>query len=999
MFCLFVFFFSFTTTMAESGEVSAVKVFNFISGTGGVAELSHLLKHPSPLAKKSTEYEVILWFEIQKKLDPDNGLVLIKNQHRKAIGMRIDLKKQMCLKYATTESCKSAKRCKFWHICKEFIEGTCKGNCGRSHDFHDEDNREKTVELGFEKKPSGSLKSIVAGSFMQVCLMYLKHECFSANCPYLHICSSAVRLTSCENCALSHNFADPHNKSILEQYGFRPPRKMEVEVVRCNTLITKQQKPFEASKNMNKQAAPAANLLELMHKRQTHSKEFKREPVRLSGFLQEVDKIKVRAADPPASNQDTALLKVDPLPEKVFNYICGKGGVASLSDLLQLPSPLARKFSAPGQEYDAKIWLQVQVQAEQGQRIILLENQDGEIVGARVNSKKKMCLFYTSVSKGTCKSHDNCNFWHICKGYLEDKCQGHCGLSHDFHDKGNMKKIEKMGVDKHPKGTVRKIVANSLPQVCVMYLKNECQSSYCPYLHICPLAVQGNPCNCSLSHELKDGHNMGILTQYDLAPEKTKPNIIQCNILVPKQQKRFEELQTDSASSQAKPNMIQAQQHENILGSQSQGSSKSSEKKKKRKPRQRKKKANQQGSTTGESQGSNNADDMEEESSDSVSDNEDVQDKPDLYSSPKFAVDPFKHSPASWQEEHNATTLKKPPMSHQAQFNNRLMEYEQVSSMAKNETAEGNLISLSDDEPIDDWQGVDAAMDDLWTAEPALSQVDRLFFDDSFSFGVAGSLSQDSTLSNSSDQINSESQSAVNAVFQFICNEHNGEVPYAVISQHQDLFPPDTIDIAAWFRENNNRFLTIENKSGEIEAIRAYSPKARICFRYLSTKQGCKDPKCFRYHVCKHYLANGVCRLGKKCRFSHSHNLSSSHNKSITKKQRLNSFSEEQLRVLISASVPEVCLDYNKRPGGSGCRRGLKCNSIHICKYFVVGSCKKGDDCPLGHQDSLKTPHATLVLEKYNLTKVPLRAVFSALLIRMPPAGKMVEQPKTGECE
>ncbi|XP_078359754.1 uncharacterized protein LOC144644197 [Oculina patagonica] len=1014
--------------MAESSEVSAVKVFNYICGKGGVAELSNLLTPPSPLAKKSTVYEVILWFETQKALE--NGLVLIKNHRGEAIGLRIDLKKQMCLKYATTESCKSAKRCKFWHICKKFLEGTCKGNCGRSHDFHDEDNRDKTIELGFEKKPSGSLKGIVTGSFMQVCLMYLKNECFSDNCPYLHICPNAVRVTPCENCTLSHNFADPHNKNILVQYGFRPPRKFEVEVVRCNTLVPKQQKPFEASlKSLNKQAISGGNLPKFLPKSQTHSKELKREPVRLSGLLQEAAKTKVSTAALPTSHQprpqcafpfrmggearsegksalgtrltshqETAVPKTDSLPEKVFNFICGKGGLASLSELLRHPSPLAKKFSGPEQEYDAKIWLQVQAQAEQGRKIILLETRDGEIVGARVSFKQKLCLYYTSVSKGTCKSHNNCNFWHICKGYLEGGCQGNCGLSHNFHDEGNIKKVKKLGLEKHPTGTVRYVVASSLPQVCLMYLTNNvCQSNYCPYLHICLSTDKQD----QLSHD----HNMGILKQYDLTPEKTKPNIMWCNILIPGQQRSFEAGQTNLASTASPVPLMSlptAQQHKNILGSQKQGSSKSSEKKKKRKPRQRKRKPNQQGEATGESQGSN-ANDIEEESSDSVSDNEDVQDKPDLYSSSKFAVDPSKHSTNPWQEDcmerENSGTSKKPSRSHRApqQSNDGLMEYEQVSGMIKNEAAEGNLINLSDDDPVDDWQGAGASVDDYWN-EP-LSQVDGLFFNDPFSPSVAGSLSQDSTLSNSFDQISLEDhpeKSAVNVVFQYICNEHNGQVPYAVISQQQDLFPPDVIDIAAWFKENNNRFITIENKTGEIEAVRAYSPKARICFRYLMAKQGCKDPKCFRYHVCKHYLANGVCPFGKKCRFSHSHNLKSPHNKYITKKLRLDSLSEEQLRVLISASVPEVCLDYNMHSGG--CERGFRCNGIHICKYFVMGKCKKGDGCLLGHQSSLEMPHTKLVLEKYNLTKVPLRAVFSALLIRqMPSAVKMVEQPKTGK--
>lgn len=44
------------------------------------------------------------------------------------------------------------------------------------------------------------------------------------------------------------------------------------------------------------------------------------------------------------------------------------------------------------------------------------------------------------------------------------------------------------------------------------------------------------------------------------------------------------------------------------------------------------------------------------------------------------------------------------------------------------------------------------------------------------------------------------------------------------------------IDIDVWFRENYNRFIIIENCIGEIEVIRVYSIKVRICFRYLMIK-------------------------------------------------------------------------------------------------------------------------------------------------------------------
>lgn len=1019
--------------MAES-DVSAVKVYNYIcEGNGGFAEFSQLLKHPSPLSKKLDEDSVRYWFKIQKlsgSFDSDHALVMTTNQHGRSFGIRIDLKKQMCLRYTTTGACQSRKRCKFWHICKEFVEGTCKGiNCRRSHDFHDEDNKEKTAGLGFEKKVSWTVRGIVAGSLPQVCLSYLKNECLTSNCPYLHVCPSQVRAFPCEmsvECSLSHDFADPHNKNILEQHGFRPPRKLEMEVVRCNILIPKQQKPIEDNKRLlelsqrenqmvcvgrpkenersSKKARAGDNKTENFGsgKNKTPSKaKTVTKPVTLSGLIQEEANKSAQL-----SNASTRFQQAPVAPEavldKVINYICSKGGFATLSDLLHHPSPLAKKFSSPEQTMDAKIWLQVQAQSDLNPRISVLENNDGEVLGARLHLKENICLSYAS--KGSC-SKSSCPFWHICKGYLEGKCTGDCGLSHDFHDEGNIKKVEKLGFAKHPSGTIRNIVANSLPQVCLKYLDNNCFSKGCPHLHICSHPIvswQGNPfaCNCGLSHNVLDDHNLRILRQYKLVPQPSKINIVLCNILIPKKQRSFEDDKNNQGSSgfsllqtrQIKPGpqvpplmSLPLFQQNTSEGQLPQDSRKGSEKKKGKRQRRRKKKTSQHGGlqVTAESQSDG------EESPDSDSDNEDIDEKPDLYPTSKFTLNPSEHEftkGTGFQEHRKQREGYFPMQSEKSQLPKGLCQENFIPEITANQDLEENLIDFSGD----DWQGADTAVDDLFTND-LLSQVDDIFFDDWFGpSNVASSLSQGSECSSTSDQsvANSETacsdKSTANLVFEFILREHNGQVPFSVISENQELFPPEITDIGAWFRKNRNRFVTIENKLGGIEAIRAFNPKARICFRYLLTKRGCRDPKCFRYHVCKHYLANGVCPFGKKCRHSHSHNLRSPHNKNITRQLKLDEHSQEQLRILIAASVPEVCLEYNSR----SCQRGLRCNGIHICKYFVMKNCRRGDECPLGHKSSLETPAAKLVLGRYNLTKVPPQAVFSALLVRDLPSPK-----------
>lgn len=41
-----------------------------------------------------------------------------------------------------------------------------------------------------------------------------------------------------------------------------------------------------------------------------------------------------------------------------------------------------------------------------------------------------------------------------------------------------------------------------------------------------------------------------------------------------------------------------------------------------------------------------------------------------------------------------------------------------------------------------------------------------------------------------------------------------------------------------------------------------------------------------------------------------------------------------------------ICRDYNTPVG---CTSGEKCNRLHICKYYVFGTCRKGDSCSRYH--------------------------------------------------
>ena len=212
------------------------KFFNYICTIDGFAEFPFLFKHPSPLASIETEQEAKEW------LKPQAGFAFVKDRNDEIAGVRTDLRKKVCQQYVEKGSCRRAQgKYKFWHVCRSFVEGNCDEKCSRSHNFFDTENIKKTKKLALEKHSNGTVRNIVAWSLPQVCRLYLRNECQTERCAYIHVCSKTVRGTSCK-CALSHNLTDSHNKRILKQYDLAPHQRMNVDFVRCSVLVPNEQK-------------------------------------------------------------------------------------------------------------------------------------------------------------------------------------------------------------------------------------------------------------------------------------------------------------------------------------------------------------------------------------------------------------------------------------------------------------------------------------------------------------------------------------------------------------------------------------------------------------------------------------------------------------------------------------------------------------------------------------------------------------------------------------
>jgi len=234
----------------------------------------------------------------------------------------------------------------------------------------------------------------------------------------------------------------------------------------------------------------------------------------------------------------------DVLLEKVFNFICGSGSFAELSFLLKASSPLKNITT----ELEKKNWLKTKARG----RFVLVKDDNDEIAGVPIYLRKKICQQY--LSRGSCpRTQGKCKFWHICKSFIEGNCDWKCSRSHDFFDPDNKGKANELGIEKHSNGTVRNIVARSLPQVCKFYMSNECKSDKCPYLHVCSEVVRGSPCDCALSHNITDAHNRKILKQYDLLPHQSlRITFVRSSILVVKEQRIFRKYESSISAAAVK---------------------------------------------------------------------------------------------------------------------------------------------------------------------------------------------------------------------------------------------------------------------------------------------------------------------------------------------------------------------------------------------------------------------------------------------------------------
>ena len=222
----------------------------------------------------------------------------------------------------------------------------------------------------------------------------------------------------------------------------------------------------------------------------------------------------------------------------------------------------------------------------------------------------------------------------------------------------------------------------------------------------------------------------------------------------------------------------------------------------------------------------------------------------------------------------------------------------------------------------------------------------------------------------------------VDRVFQkMIQPPYNGKVLFRHLkNMDPDDFNRLTSDVETikWFRRYPSKFVLFEDDTNRVRVCGVRIPSAKICLQYLSGSDdsgtaGCTDDECFKFHVCRKFIA-GYCKDGPSC--SHNHHFQSEHNRRLLTKQGLDKFSEQDLLTIFVNSQLRVCDVYNRSAGF--CEHEDRCMRMHICSDYVRGKCP--GNCKLSHSLD-DSEHAKRLRRYYALDDKPHQEVLKNLLI------------------
>ena len=190
------------------------------------------------------------------------------------------------------------------------------------------------------------------------------------------------------------------------------------------------------------------------------------------------------------------------------------------------------------------------------------------------------------------------------------------------------------------------------------------------------------------------------------------------------------------------------------------------------------------------------------------------------------------------------------------------------------------------------------------------------------------------------------------------------------------LFPKKSKeDILKWF-EMKQSYFRISQCKDNFKRVYPCFVDVEPCTSYWSKGSAarCMKEKCGKFHICKQ-LISGEIHNSNSC--AQNHSFADKTVMHLVKTNKLESYTDEQLLVLLQNRFPFVCSKYQTH----SCTEGEKhCSMLHICQGFVTKTCAKVEDiCGLSHQTSLTSNQAERIADEF---RIPLASLQNLVLVK-----------------
>ena len=672
----------------------------------------------------------------------------------------------------------------------------------------------------------------------------------------------------------------------------------------------------------------------------------------------------------------------------IFNFIREQGGTVKLMELKQkfhqIPD-LEKVLEA----YNSLFWISK-----------ITENH-WEV---RAKLDVELC---TSYLQGGCNG--GCECLHICKSFLlggEKFCKQPCknGFSHDIKDVHNKAVLHGYSLDDYGMNLLRA----SFPRLCTSFQKSgKCKKHFCGYIHLCRLFAQGkctNECQFAATtglskqdvHGLTLPHNSRVFSSFDLAQKKRE--ILLGNILFCSDFEGYNQSETEKNSPKCQANLSSKVFERNFHGNI------------------------QRPLICGFylSKKCNKGNDCKRlHICKEFLMPKSMRGCPSIICQYGFSHDPFDENNAKiikskWTETDQSKIIDFLRQS----FPRFCQSYEKGDCIRKHcqklhicgsklfNICQTNYCSLSHDIADEHNSNIFKRYNlDFLLKMPIIHVLPNILISKRSRFltnvpkSAYANLSKSSqstskallsqsavSVSEAESQANGDTmkkiiQPSVENVLSYILNNFNEG--YCMLSDagFQSLFPEGSEEkIYEWCKLQQRYFRLNHGMDNSVKIYPCFVDVEPCSFYWRKASEGtvteskCTNKKCGKFHICKR-LVLGQTHNHSSC--SHNHSFENKIDKQLIKNNKLESYTDQQILLLLQNRFPFVCSNYQT----NSCAEGEKyCSMLHICQNFLTKKCSKTEDiCGLNHQTALAGKQAERIVKEFHL---PMTRLQNLLLLK-----------------